>query len=346
MSKLYDYWENQSSFYDGKLNSFVSSDDLTFTGRIMFNDKKAKLTGRIKMNNVPQNNSYPFLRSMSDFSLNYALSPAFRLALSQGGNRTSLESDSVIFTQGQNNLTLLTKIRNELVEKVSNWPISATLRYHLGNHTLISAGVEDLDFTKEKYGGMIKAYALHGKALDNGIKLYGGVCGGYSLLDKMCKFTNFVLSLKNGTFNSLLNMSFIKKKDPNLCNPSSSEEQTKKGCCCLKDCDKVISVKADNKITQKLTLGGDTEFNITNKEVKSRFFALYDIEPDTAVKARWEDKDKSVTMTVNHNFRGLLNFAVTGKFSAVKKSDFAIQSKLIPFTSKLGMSIEVNETLI
>lgn len=346
MSKLYDYWENQSSFYDGKLNSLVSSDDLTLIGRIMFNNKKAKLTGRIKMNNVPQKDSYPFLKSTSDFSLNYALSPAFRLALSQGGNRTSLESDSVIFTKGKNNLTLLTKIKNEVVEKVSNWPISATLRYHLGNHTLISAGVDDLDFTKEKYSGMIKAYALHGKALDNGLKLYGGVCGGYSLLDKICKFTNFVLSLKNGTLNALLNMSFIKKKEPNIYIPNPSEAEIKKSYSYLKDYDKVISVKADNKITQKLTLGGDTEFNITNNEVKSRFFALYDIEPDTVVKAKWEDKDKSVTMTVNHNFRGLLNLAVTGKFSVVKKSDSAVQSKLIPFTSKLGMSIEVNETLI
>ena len=48
-------------------------------------------------------------------------------------------------------------------------------------------------------------------------------------------------------------------------------------------------------MTKKLTLGGDTEFNITNNEVKSRFFAMFDVDPSTKVKAKWEDKDKSVS---------------------------------------------------
>ena len=341
MSKLYDYWESQSSFYDGKLNGNVSLDDLSFTGKVLFNKKKTNLATKLKFTKS-EDKTNPYLSSLSDVTLSHAF-PFMKFSITQAQNKTTVNTDSVILNKGKHSISLLSKLRFDVNEKLSALPISSYIRYHYDKHTMFSVGVEDVDVLKEKYDGLVKAYALRGKKLDNGIKIYGGVCSGYQLKDKINQFVSFALSLKNKTINALMNFGLNRKENLPLNDASEGEQKCK---CSLEKYEKVISVKADNKMTKKLTLGGDTEFNITNNEVKSRFFAMFDVDPSTKVKAKWEDKDKSVTMTLIHNFRGLLNMAVSGKVYGVKKENYSLPACLPAFKTKFGVALEVNETLI
>ena len=336
MSHLYDYWESRSSSFHNKLNKYHSLDKLLLTTLLSFNNNKTKLTSKTKITST-ESNSTPSLTGLTELSLNHTINPNLTLSLSQKENQTTLNATFPLYNKGSHLITLLPKVNLIFREKSSfSCPTSLACRYHYKNSSVFSLGINDYDHSKGSLNGILNLYGLHGKQLENGLRLYGGLCLGFKLKDKVTpNFMNCVLSLKNETFNTLIDYEMKNEKN----------EMEKSGIYdIVKGCEKIVNVKSDCKINDKLSIGGHTGLNVTKGVIKNVFFANYDIDKEMVVKGKWEDVDKSVTVTFYQKVANLVGIAVSGRVCPIKKEGG--KGMFVPFKTKIGVSLDFNGSLL
>jgi len=62
---------------------------------------------------------------------------------------------------------------------------------------------------------------------------------------------------------------------------------------------------------------------------------------------KWDDKDKSIMLKMNHDFRGLFKLGIVGKFTPGEENKKENKFFKIPsFKTKTGISINISESLI
>lgn len=208
--------------------------------------------------------------------------------------------------------------------------LKAHLRYHYKANSLISVGIEDYKHGKGKIPNQLSLYALQSYKKDNAMNIFGGFYSSYLLKERYLNFHKFLLSYSNRKFNSLLSFNLTKDNDKETKTPFT----------------KNISLKVFNSVSDKVILGGDIDCNITKNIITRRLFVNYALDENTFLKSKWEDSDKSFTLTLHQSFRDLIKFSLSGKFNFVRNDYDKSHCSIPRLKSKFGMSIELNQAII
>lgn len=280
------------------------------------------------------------LTGIYDYSLNHTISPFTKYTISQLKDTTTINGNLGLYGNRLHYLSLYTLLKLNTKEDNMSYNLKTHLRYHFSNHTMLSAGIEEFEHTKESKPNYVSFCLLHGHGLENGLKFYGGLYTGYLIQEKMIKFQQLMISFKNSSFNSLLNFTMNNNRSNQSSLPDKDSNEKATGF------DKSLSLKIHNKLSDNITIGGDIDFNINSYSLSNRLFTNYQLNQDTLLKSKWEDNDRSVTLTMNHNFRGLLRFGVSGKYILVRHDPNKCKFPMPLIKTKYGLYLEVNETLI
>ena len=345
MSKLFDTWENRFSPFDSLIPSSPPSNQFLFSTNLTSKTLKTKLTSKTTISDLDTSTSSS-LTGLTELNLTHTPFPLTSYSISHKNDQTTLTANIPLLNKPSHLISTHPKVSFSFKnDKLSSFPISYNIRYLIHNSTLFSLGIEDYDYTKNKIGGILKLYGLHGKQLENGIKLFGGLCLGYNIKDKQTKNINCVLSLANND-----KLKTIIDYDMKLSNKPSNQNNVH-----IKDfilnSEKVINIKTNNKINNDLLLGLHSIFGITSNTLKNIVYMNYKIDPFTNMKAKWEDNDKSITLMLNQKFIDIMSITVSSKITPIqtdnKRQCVSLPHKwLIPYKAKLGVSLEFKGGLL
>ena len=325
MSKLYEFWEDQQKNYKNILNSYYTYDDFLLSGKIQIRDKPIIIKTKYFLNKIDKENekdSENSLVSKKELTLSHKLHEKFSYSISQKSNNIFFKSFLNLFNTKFGQISLITNLKllneknnnnNNEYEKII---INPKFLYQFKNHTCFNLSLDEFDLkTKNKSLDNISFYFLRGIQLNDGMIVYGGLNCGVSILNKIIKYHNYSLIFKNNFFNLLFNLNLKKNKDN------------------IKKIDKDLNLNFDMKINNKITIGGDTNLDGINENgINTRLFCNYNISPETLIKSKWENKDKSFSFCLLHDFRGILKFGITGKVNS-------------NFHPKFGINLNIDETL-
>ena len=341
MSKLFDTWENRFATFDSLIpaspNPFLLSTILTSKAL------KTKVASKTTLSESGAL-SYPSLTGINELNLTYSPFPLTSYSLSHKNDQTTLTANIPLLNKHSHLISTHPKVSFSFQhDKLSSFPVSCNVRYLMHNSTLFSLGIEDYDYTKNKIGGMLKLYGLHGKQLENGMKLFGGLCLGYDIKDKQTKNINCVLSFTNNDkFKTIIDYDMkLQNKPSTIDTKQGNNAHLRKF---ILNSNKVINIKTDNKINNALLLGLHSVFNITSNSFKNIVFMNYKFNSFTNMKAKWEDNNKSITLMLNQNFIDIMSVTVSGQITPVqndaRKCVSPAHKWLVPYKTKFGVSLE------
>ena len=225
------------------------------------------------------------------------------------------------------NFLLITKINLDNTAKISNSPIDVTAKYNFKNNLCLQLGIKDFNIMKEKIptqicGGSSKEFNLWGNT-----KLNTGLFMHYSLNEKYVKNANLNFDISNSYLTTKFNLGFDKK------NKSAKT-------------DKNLKINGEIKVSDKLSLGTEIDYNKEQKGTKVQLFTKYIIDQFTEFFGKWDDKDKSILFKMNHDFRGIFKLGITGRFTPVEGEKKEGKFRIRPFTTKTGISLDISEPVI
>ena len=188
-------------------------------------------------------------------------------------------------------------------------------------------GIKDFNLMKEKIptqicGGSSKEFNLWGNT-----KLNTGLFMHYSLNEKYVKNANLNFDISNSYLTTKFNLGFDKK------NKSAKT-------------DKNLKINGEIKVSDKLSLGTEIDYNKEQKGTKVQLFTKYIIDQFTDFFGKWDDKDKSILFKMNHDFRGMFKLGITGRFTPVEGEKKEGKFKIPHFTTKTGISLDISEPVI
>ena len=149
----------------------------------------------------------------------------------------------------------------------------------------------------------------------------------YSLNDKYVKKTNICLDISNTYLKTKFNYGIERK------NKSSQS-------------DKNLKINGEIKISDRLSLGTEINYNKEQKGTKIQLFSKYIIDQFTDFFGKWDDKDRSIMFKMNHDFRGMFKLGITGRFTPVDEEKKEGKFRIPPFSTKTGISLVISEPLI
>ena len=285
-------------------------------GKIVFNDFKINLYSKFIINKDKETN---MLNSSSLLHFSHQVTPWMKYSLKEHKKSLKFCTSISPFT----NFLLTTKIDLDNTEKVSSAPTDIIAKYNLRKDLSMQIGIKDFNLIKEKipnsiYGGLSIPFNLWGNN-----KFCAKVFSNYCLKEKFFKSTDLNFDISNTFLNAGFNLSFNKK------NKSNGYKKKSK-------------FNGEVMFNDKLSMGTELNFNKSEpKETKLLLFTKYIIDPFTDFYGKWEDKDKSITFKMNHDFRGLLKFGITGKFTPVQRDKKDGFFKFPHFSTRTGISMDI-----
>lgn len=327
MKTIYDYWENQDTFfnckfllYNMKIAKFQTGEgvnDFALNSKIFFNNKKSQLN--TKFNCFSTNKAQ--LTSTSEVSVSQSINDSSKVTVAQKGGITSFNG---VFGLIRRNLHYLTLSFNSSIknnESETSVPITTNLNYHFSDHSFASFGIENYDHTKEKLPSLLTFSLLKG-VIYKGIKFYGGVLSKYSLKDKSVPYTKIVSSAMTPSYGGLLGVEFKENK-------------------------KLLNVKSFTKY-KDVVIGAERIMNLPSlSRVLESYYMTYEINPTTVVKSKWNPVTNCVILSLAQTFRQMLKVSVSGKFvyASPKAEDKTKVDYQFP-KAKLGVSLELFDNSI
>ena len=295
-------------------------DDFSIQGKIAFNDFKINLSTKYILNHDKETN---LLIPSSKIKFSHQVTPWMKCIIKEKkGNLKFMTSMNPL-----SNFLLITKINLDNTAKISNSPIDVTAKYNFKNNLCFQLGIKDFNLMKEKIptqicGGSSKEFNLWGNT-----KLNTGLFMHYSLNEKYVKNANLNFDISNSYLTTKFNLGFDKK------NKSAKT-------------DKNLKINGEIKVSDKLSLGTEIDYNKEQKGTKVQLFTKYIIDQFTDFFGKWDDKDKSILFKMNHDFRGIFKLGITGRFTPVEGEKKEGKYRIRPFTTKTGISLDISEPVI
>jgi hypothetical protein len=221
----------------------------------------------------------------------------------------------------------MAKINLDNTAKITSSPVDINAKYNFKNNLCLQLGIKDFNLMKDRIpneicGGGSKIFNLWGNT-----KLNTGLFMNYSLSEKYLKKTNLNFDISNSYLTTKFNLGIDKK------NKSAKSEKN-------------LKINGEIKVSDKLSLGTEINYNKVQIGTKIQLFTKYIIDQFTDFFGKWDDKDRSILFKMNHDFRGMFKLGITGRFTPVdeerKESKFRIPS----FTTKTGISLDISEPII
>ena len=295
-------------------------DDFSIQGKIAFNDFKINLSTKYILNHDKETN---LLIPSSKIKFSHQVTPWMKCIIKEKkGNLKFMTSMNPL-----SNFLLITKINLDNTAKIANSPIDVTAKYNFKNNLCLQLGIKDFNLMKEKIptqicGGSSKEFNLWGNT-----KLNTGLFMHYSLNEKYVKNANLNFDISNSYLTTKFNLGFDKK------NKSAKT-------------DKNLKINGEIKVSDKLSLGTEIDYNKEQKGTKVQLFTKYIIDQFTDFFGKWDDKDKSILFKMNHDFRGIFKLGITGRFTPVEGEKKEGKFRIRPFTTKTGISLDISEPVI
>ena len=295
-------------------------DDFSIQGKIAFNDFKINLSTKYILNHDKETN---LLIPSSKIKFSHQVTPWMKCIIKEKkGNLKFMTSMNPL-----SNFLLITKINLDNTAKIANSPIDVTAKYNFKNNLCLQLGIKDFNLMKEKIptqicGGSSKEFNLWGNT-----KLNTGLFMHYSLNEKYVKNANLNFDISNSYLTTKFNLGFDKK------NKSAKT-------------DKNLKINGEIKVSDKLSLGTEIDYNKEQKGTKVQLFTKYIIDQFTEFFGKWDDKDKSILFKMNHDFRGIFKLGITGRFTPVEGEKKEGKFRIRPFTTKTGISLDISEPVI
>ena len=295
-------------------------DDFSIQGKIAFNDFKINLSTKYILNHDKETN---LLIPSSKIKFSHQVTPWMKCIIKEKkGNLKFMTSMNPL-----SNFLLITKINLDNTAKIANSPIDVTAKYNFKNNLCLQLGIKDFNLMKEKIptqicGGSSKEFNLWGNT-----KLNTGLFMHYSLNEKYVKNVNLNFDISNSYLTTKFNLGFDKK------NKSAKT-------------DKNLKINGEIKVSDKLSLGTEIDYNKEQKGTKVQLFTKYIIDQFTDFFGKWDDKDKSILFKMNHDFRGIFKLGITGRFTPVEGEKKEGKFRIRPFTTKTGISLDISEPVI
>lgn len=295
-------------------------DDISIQGKITFNDFKINLSSKYILNHDKETN---LIIPSSIITFSHQITPWMKCTIKeQKGDLKIITSMNPI-----TNFLLTTNINLDNTAKIQNSPIDAMMKYNFKNNLCLQLGIKDFNPMKEKIppqvcGGISKEFNLWGNT-----KLNTGYSLNYSLKEKFLKNHNLNFDISNSYLITKFNLGFDKK------NKSAKS-------------DKNLKINGEIKVSDRLSLGTEINYNKEQKGTKVQLFTKYIIDQFTDFFGKWDDKDKSIMFKMNHDFRGMFKLGITGKFTPVDGEKKEGKFKIPPFSTKTGISLDISEPLI
>ena len=295
-------------------------DDFSIQGKIAFNDFKINLSTKYILNHDKETN---LLIPSSKIKFSHQVTPWMKCIIKEKkGNLKFMTSMNPL-----SNFLLITKINLDNTAKIANSPIDVTAKYNFKNNLCLQLGIKDFNLMKEKIptqicGGSSKEFNLWGNT-----KLNTGLFMHYSLNEKYVKNANLNFDISNSYLTTKFNLGFDKK------NKSAKT-------------DKNLKINGEIKVSDKLSLGTEIDYNKEQKGTKVQLFTKYIIDQFTDFFGKWDDKDKSILFKMNHDFRGIFKLGITGRFTPVEGEKKEGKFKIPHFTTKTGISLDISEPVI
>lgn len=203
---------------------------------------------------------------------------------------------------------------------------------------MISCGLENYDYYREKDSQNVHFSVLKGHNFKNGANIYGGVYVLYSLAKKIINFNRFTLAYKYGNVVSGINV---------LLNRRNGEE---KGIFGKLDQYEKKLISKNFSVYNNITFGSLFELDLnTFKSVKNVNFVNYNIDPNTTLKTRWENDSKTIITSISHNFRRIFKLTVSGKFDYGEPAKDKDNNDYLKFCfpkTKVGFSCEIFDSSV
>lgn len=290
--------------------------DFVIGGRIALNDYKMNLSSKFMINKDPETKA---LISNSITSFSHKVSSWMEYSLTQNKNNLKFcTSMSPI-----NNFLLTTDFTLKNTDKISSFPINFLTKYTFKNNSSIQIGIKNYDIKNLNNLPLISP----GLSFNFwGNKIFTGCLVDYCLKEKFFKSSKIEVKMSNKFLKSLIDFNFDKK------NKSSNYE-------------KLVKFNGEINVTNNLSLGTEVEYNTKDKKgTKLKLFSNFIIDQFTNFVSEWNDKDKSITLNMEHDFRGLAKLRIKGKFTPSETEK--IISKVPSFKSKIGLSVDIFEPLL
>ena len=325
-----EVWKKQFEKYDSLINSSFTQDDFLLTGKINVFGKSMTVSSKYKLNKTKDKSTEDGpLISSSEVSFSHKLFSLISYTITQKQDITSLNINYPLLKKGLSNLILSANTSFNNCEKLTELPSEIKLNYSNENkNTLGGLCFEKYDPIKSIIPEILSLYYIKKGILLNK-NVYGGIYSGFSLHKKFFKYNKFFFGCNGEKIRTIVDFIIEKNKD---------ESQN----------DKTISVKSDVKLSKTLIVGGDTQYKTDENKLNTRLFFNYNTHFDSKIKGKWEDKDKSVSLNIVHNFRGLIKLGITGKFTTIplKESEKTSSFSIPCFKPKFGFNIDIDEIFV
>jgi hypothetical protein len=246
----------------------------------------------------------------SDYSLTYKPNRLSTLIFSHKDNGlTSLDANIGLFENDTNLFTLYTLnkftqtgSRREFVNKVH-------VRAHHGDNKILSLGVEDWDPISKPAPDVVSATGVYGFRLAD-YKAFATFNLGYRISGKSLAFHKWAGVVRANNFNAILELGFNQKarEIKNATTGTITKENY---------VSKEANLLVDADVLPDLRVGADARLNLDDSNIKLAVVGDYRIDSTTTFRAKIDNENTAV-LSLNHNYRGLINFGIVSSVRLFK----------------------------
>ena len=306
-------------------------ENISFTTTTKFNDNKTTLKTKYALIH-PAEGKEGSITPKTEISLDQKLGERVNTTIITTPTETSAKFLVKVLNKEKHKMELLPMYKQMKVQNADDKSLfDIVMKYNYSNKIMTSFGL--LNLSKENsYAPALYSFSyVQGKELANEKIINGGLKMEYDPKKQGTKTINLFASLRNPHFNSLLGLELLKQTAES---EESISESPKLGY------DKKLYLKMCNKFNEKWCFGGESVLPFATKKPETKLYAKYQVDPETIVKAQWNDKDYSFTIRFTHLFRKFFKTGLTYKIipeEVSKKGGFGVKTKF-------GFSAEIQES--
>jgi len=204
-------------------------------------------------------------------------------------------------------VSAFTKGKLEQDAKKRVLPTKVHFRVHHEDNKVVSFGVENYDPLTNLVPNVFSINAILGKTIKNEgstHQVFGGIHHAFNFTDQFFLYHKFLFGFKNSKIKSFLEFGLNNERKQ-----IEGEEKDKPKFETIVH--KVVDVKVDADVNDKLKVGLDLNVNFDDKKTETKLYSRYDIERGTAFKARL-DNFNTVILGLSHKF-GFIDLSFTSR---------------------------------
>lgn len=332
MKNLCFGFEQQNLPFNFYTMDLKPDESFSFSTKTNFNDKKTFLRTKYVLNKAADEKDSS-LTPKAEIFLDQKLGERMNTILMTNPSETSAKFFIKLLNKEKHKLNFLPMYKTTKAQNGDDKSLfNIVLNYNFSNKIMTSLGLENLSQESSYIPTMYSFSYIQGKELSNEKIINGGLRIKYNPKLQATQFINLFASLRNPHFNSLLAFDLTKNTEVE----GSNSESEKLGF------EKMVALKMCNKFNEKWSCGGESTLSFSSKKISTKLYAKCQVDPETTLKAQWDDKDKSVTFGFSHLFRKIFKTGLSYKIipdetKASKKIGFGLKTKF-------GFSAEIQDT--